>query len=115
MYSKWLRDLIQEQQPAVIAIESAFVGLPTAVAPLYEIHGATKLTLATFRGAIGYVNNSTWKADICGNGRILTKDKKARKIVAICNEMGFAVDQIDEADALCVALHMRKKLTGRVA
>lgn len=114
MYSRWLRDLIQEQQPAVIAIESAFVGLPTAAAPLYEMHGVTKLVLASYRGTYGYVHNATWKKDICGKGNIATKDKKARVIVRICNAMGFAVDQIDEADALCIGLHMRKKLTGRL-
>jgi Holliday junction resolvasome RuvABC endonuclease subunit len=114
MYSRWLRDLIQEQQPSVIAIESPFVGLPTAVASLYEMHGVTKLVLATFRGAYDYVHNQTWKAQICGSGNITTAEKKAGKIVRICNDMGFKVDQIDEADALCIALLMRKKLTGRV-
>ena len=113
-YSHWLRDLIQEHAPAVIAVEAPFVGHVSAAANLYQIHGVTKLVLASYRGAYTYINNKTWKADICGDGNIPRADKMKGKIVRICKRMGFDVDQIDEADALCLALHMRKKLTNRL-
>lgn len=114
MYSHWLRDLIQDHQPAVIAIEAPFVGHAAAAASLYQIHGVTKLVLASYRGVYDYVHNKTWKADICGDGNIPTADKRKGKIVRICKRMGFPVEGIDEADALCLALHMRKKLTNRL-
>lgn len=115
MYRAWLRDLITEQQPAVICIELPFIGQPTAVGPLYKIHGVTEMTLAGFVGAVDHVHSATWKKQVCGRGNITTAEKRAGMIINIVNKMGFDdVDQIDEADALCIALHERNKLTGRM-
>jgi len=114
LFHHWLKDHVQDHQPAVICIENPFVGQPTAVGPLYEMRGVALMALAGYRGALDFVNIGTWKKEICGRGNISTKEKRAGKIVEIVNRMGFRVEQIDEADAMCIALHERKKLTGRL-
>lgn len=115
-YSHWLRDLVQEHQPAVICIEQPFVsaGKIPAVDKLYRMHGVTDMALAGYIGAIDTVYPGTWKKHVIGSGAITTKAKKGGVIVNHLVGMGFKVDQIDEADALAIALYERKKLTGRL-
>ena len=114
MLHHWIKHIVQEHRPAVIGLELPFVGQPSAVGPLYKMHGVTEMALAGYIGAVDRFHSGTWKKQVCGRGNITTKEKKAGLIVEIVNRMGFKVTQIDAADALCIALHSRNKLTGRL-
>ena len=115
LVQKWVKDMVRDHRPAVVCIEDVHVGkFASAAGPLYMQRAAALMALAGYVGAIDFATPGEWKRDICGRGNITTKEKKAGKIVEIVNRMGFKVSQIDEADALCIALFERKKLTGRI-
>ena len=114
-YRDWLADMVRMHQPSLIVKESVFVGNNgNAVIPLIKYHGVTEERLADFVGVVLDVPSATWKKTVCGRGNITTKEKEAGAILNILSAMGFAVGQIDEGDALCVALCKRKEFFGRL-
>ena len=111
-FRRWLRDMVRMHQPAVIAYELPFIGVNSnTVGVLYKYHGVFDETLSKFIGVIEPVHISTWKSQICCR-KIAKADKENGVVLNILSGHGFAVGQIDEGDAMCVALCVRKKLFG---
>ncbi len=113
-FQKWLRDMIRQNMPAVVANEQPFLGKPSAIATLYRYHGIHDMVMSQYIGMPYPVHAPTWKAKVCGNGRLTTKDKMAGAVLTCLANRGFHVAQIDEGDALSVALCARVEMFGRL-
>ena len=73
---------------------------------LVELHGAIKMMLSTeFNVIPNYVNVSTWKKEIVGNGRA---DKERIK-VCVTQEYNRYFDTFDECDAFCIFKYAERK------
>ena len=110
-FRRWLRWYVPRVQPAVIAIEAPIVGQGNSAATGYQFNGVAREALCKAICPVDEIYASTWKKQVHGNGRI---DKKKGHVLLSLNKMNFDVRQLDEADALSVALCMRKKLFGRI-
>jgi len=113
-YRLWLKDMVRMAQPAIVAIEMPFIGQGSAAGVIYNYQGVALDALSTYVGAVDWVASSSWKSSVLGNGGITTREKQAGKIVEMVRLLGFHVEKIDEADALCIALHVRKKFFSRI-
>ncbi len=115
-FRRWLRWYINTNEPAIIACEAPMVydGRANAAIPLLHFHGVWREALAKCISAKMLIHEATWKKEICGRGNITTKQKKSGAVMLALNKMNFDVRQLDEADALCVALCARKKLFGDI-
>lgn len=115
-FRRWLRWYIQENQPAIIACEAPIIykNRENAAIPILHFHGVFKEALCKCISAKLYIPEATWKKEVCGRGNITTAQKKNGAVMLALNHMNFDVRQLDEADALSVALCARKKLFGDI-
>jgi len=119
-YHWWLRDMVEMHRPAIIGIEEPFMprgsnSFGSAPMVLQQFKGVTRLALAKAIMPKHWVENKTWKKEVLGNGGITTEQKAQGMIVRLISALGFEADHVDEADAICIAIYMRKKLFGRIS
>lgn len=115
-FRRWLRWYIGQVRPAVIACEAPIVyqGRANAAIPLLHFHGVFKEALAKVICPTVYIAEASWKKEVLGTGRITSSQKKYGAVMLGLNKMQFDVRQLDEADALAVALCCRKGLFGKI-
>ncbi len=114
LFRNQIYELVKLQQPTIIAIEAPFMGRPNSTEILYKFHGVLEERLADFKGLKIRIHAPTWKAKVCGQGGITTKDKEAGIVLNLLSAKGFAVGHIDEGDALCVALCARLQMFNKL-
>ncbi len=114
MFRRWLRMYVGQVMPAVIAIEAPFVGKASSAATSYQFNGVAQEALCKCICPVSFIHAPTWKKEICGRGNITTKQKETGAVMLALNHLNFDVRQLDEADALAVALCMRKQLFGDI-
>ena len=114
LYGRWLRDQIRMCRPAIVVIEEPFIGQGSAATVLYQMQGVARAALAQYIGVVEWVANKRWKAQVLGNGGITTEDKMKGVIKKAVNGLGFETYGLDDADAVCIAMYMRKRLFDRI-
>ena len=118
-YHWWLHDMVEEWRPAIIVLEEPFTphgnkSFGTAPMVLQQFKGAALVALANVTVPVYWVESATWKKYVLGHGGITTKQKAEGLIVQQLKGLGFQTSQVDEADAVCIALYMRKKFFDRI-